>query len=173
MVYQTIPCAVCSNVSQPFQWRIFFFNNIWPKLLLVQLEAFSSCPVACWLVEETDPHLTVTSFEVIVTYNFNLVSLSVLEMDCCVVEKGENSLSFFFFFFSDGILNVCLSIKSPKYSVPQEALKLTHYISRALHALHHFCHKHVWNHITSPDEQSMWLCYLYTLSRTIPFCTSI
>lgn len=37
-----------------------------PKLPLVKFEAVSSCPVICYLREESDPHLATTSFEVIV-----------------------------------------------------------------------------------------------------------
>ncbi|KAK4810613.1 hypothetical protein QYF61_007350, partial [Mycteria americana] len=39
------------------------FPNIQSKLPLVQLEAISSCPVACYLGEETDTHLSTTSFQ--------------------------------------------------------------------------------------------------------------
>ncbi|KAK4820567.1 hypothetical protein QYF61_001630 [Mycteria americana] len=39
------------------------FPNIQAKLPLAQLEAISSCPIACYLGEETDPHLSTTSFQ--------------------------------------------------------------------------------------------------------------
>ncbi|KAK4823418.1 hypothetical protein QYF61_001873 [Mycteria americana] len=39
------------------------FPNIQSKPLLMQLEAISSCPIACYLGEETDPHLSTTSFQ--------------------------------------------------------------------------------------------------------------
>ncbi|KAK4821429.1 hypothetical protein QYF61_019707 [Mycteria americana] len=39
------------------------FPNIQSKPPLVQLEAISSCPVTCYLGEETDPHLSTTSFQ--------------------------------------------------------------------------------------------------------------
>ncbi|KAK4828439.1 hypothetical protein QYF61_026596 [Mycteria americana] len=39
------------------------FPNIQPKPPLVQLEAISSCPITCCLGEETDPHLSTTSFQ--------------------------------------------------------------------------------------------------------------
>ncbi|KAK4825495.1 hypothetical protein QYF61_027650 [Mycteria americana] len=42
------------------------FPNTQCKPPLVQLEAISSCPMACYLGEETDPHLTTTSFQVVV-----------------------------------------------------------------------------------------------------------
>ncbi|KAK4830412.1 LOW QUALITY PROTEIN: hypothetical protein QYF61_010943, partial [Mycteria americana] len=42
------------------------FPNIQSKSPLVQLEAISSCPVTCYLGEETDPHLSTTSFQVVV-----------------------------------------------------------------------------------------------------------
>ncbi|KAK4832707.1 hypothetical protein QYF61_025168, partial [Mycteria americana] len=42
------------------------FPNIQSKPPLAQLEAISSRPIACYLGEETDPHLTTTSFQVVV-----------------------------------------------------------------------------------------------------------
>ncbi|KAK4832039.1 hypothetical protein QYF61_020554 [Mycteria americana] len=42
------------------------FPNTQPKPPLAQLEAFSSCPMACYLGEETNTHLTTTSFQVAV-----------------------------------------------------------------------------------------------------------
>ncbi|KAK4818581.1 hypothetical protein QYF61_015381 [Mycteria americana] len=42
------------------------FPNIQSKPPLVQLEAISSCPITCYLGEETDPHLSTTSFQVAV-----------------------------------------------------------------------------------------------------------
>ncbi|KAK4824520.1 hypothetical protein QYF61_016100 [Mycteria americana] len=39
------------------------FPNIQSKPPLVQLEAMSSCPIACCLGEETNPHLSTTSFQ--------------------------------------------------------------------------------------------------------------
>ncbi|KAK4825779.1 hypothetical protein QYF61_002342 [Mycteria americana] len=39
------------------------FPNIQSKPLLVQLEAISSRPITCYLEEETDPHLSTTSFQ--------------------------------------------------------------------------------------------------------------
>ncbi|KAK4832035.1 hypothetical protein QYF61_020550 [Mycteria americana] len=39
------------------------FPNIQSKPPLAQLEAISSCPITCYLGEETDPHLTTTSFQ--------------------------------------------------------------------------------------------------------------
>ncbi|KAK4810476.1 hypothetical protein QYF61_004256 [Mycteria americana] len=39
------------------------FPNIQSKPPLVQLEAISSCPITCYLGEETDPHLSTTSFQ--------------------------------------------------------------------------------------------------------------
>ncbi|KAK4814532.1 hypothetical protein QYF61_022021 [Mycteria americana] len=42
------------------------FPNIQAKPPLVQLEAISSCPITCYLGEETDPHLSTTSFQVVV-----------------------------------------------------------------------------------------------------------
>ncbi|KAK4821282.1 hypothetical protein QYF61_017646 [Mycteria americana] len=41
------------------------FPNIQSKPPLAQLEAISSCPIACYLGEETDPHLSTTSFQVV------------------------------------------------------------------------------------------------------------
>ncbi|KAK4823681.1 hypothetical protein QYF61_005652 [Mycteria americana] len=45
------------------------FPNIQSKPPLVQLEAISSHPIACYLGEETDPHLSTTSFQVLVESN--------------------------------------------------------------------------------------------------------
>ncbi|KAK4810753.1 hypothetical protein QYF61_007727 [Mycteria americana] len=42
------------------------FPNIQSKPPLAQLEAISSCPITCYLGEETDPHLSTTSFQVAV-----------------------------------------------------------------------------------------------------------
>ncbi|KAK4819028.1 hypothetical protein QYF61_024182 [Mycteria americana] len=42
------------------------FPNIQSKTPLAQLEAISSCPIACYLGEETDPHLSTTSFQAVV-----------------------------------------------------------------------------------------------------------
>ena len=51
-------------LDNPFGEDIF--PNIQAKPPLVQPEAISSCPVACYLGEETDTHLTITSFQVLV-----------------------------------------------------------------------------------------------------------
>ncbi|KAK4830406.1 hypothetical protein QYF61_010937 [Mycteria americana] len=45
------------------------FPNIQSKPPLAQLEAVSSCPITCYLGEETDPHLSTTSFQVVVESN--------------------------------------------------------------------------------------------------------
>ncbi|KAK4815341.1 hypothetical protein QYF61_000173 [Mycteria americana] len=42
------------------------FPNIQSKPPLVQLETISSCPITCYLGEETDTHLATTSFQVVV-----------------------------------------------------------------------------------------------------------
>ncbi|KAK4814264.1 hypothetical protein QYF61_012819 [Mycteria americana] len=39
------------------------FPNIQSKPPLVQLEAISSCPITCYLGEETNPHISTTSFQ--------------------------------------------------------------------------------------------------------------
>ncbi|KAK4827707.1 LOW QUALITY PROTEIN: hypothetical protein QYF61_020985 [Mycteria americana] len=41
------------------------FPNIQSKPPLAQLEAISSCPITCYLGEETDPYLSTTSFQVV------------------------------------------------------------------------------------------------------------
>ncbi|KAK4806827.1 hypothetical protein QYF61_005623 [Mycteria americana] len=51
-------------LDHPFGEEIF--PNIQSKPPLVQLEAISSCPIACYLGEETDNHLATTSFQVVV-----------------------------------------------------------------------------------------------------------
>ncbi|KAK4833009.1 hypothetical protein QYF61_027111 [Mycteria americana] len=43
-----------------------FFPNIQSKPPLAQLEAISSHPIACYLGEETDPHLSTASFQAVV-----------------------------------------------------------------------------------------------------------
>ncbi|KAK4832356.1 hypothetical protein QYF61_021955 [Mycteria americana] len=45
------------------------FPNIQSKPPLAQLEAISSRPITCYLGEETDPHLSTTSFQVVVESN--------------------------------------------------------------------------------------------------------
>ncbi|KAK4824291.1 LOW QUALITY PROTEIN: hypothetical protein QYF61_013036 [Mycteria americana] len=45
------------------------FPNIQSKPPLVQLEAISSHPITCYLGEETDPHLSTPSFQVVVESN--------------------------------------------------------------------------------------------------------
>ncbi|KAK4823326.1 hypothetical protein QYF61_000928 [Mycteria americana] len=45
------------------------FPNIQSEPPLVQLKAISSCPMACYLGEETDPHLSTTSFQAVVESN--------------------------------------------------------------------------------------------------------
>ncbi|KAK4819036.1 hypothetical protein QYF61_024401 [Mycteria americana] len=48
-------------LDNPF--REVKFPNIQSKPPLVQLEAISSCPITCYLGEETNPHLSTTSFQ--------------------------------------------------------------------------------------------------------------
>ncbi|GAB0205085.1 hypothetical protein GRJ2_002974100 [Grus japonensis] len=43
------------------------FPNIQPKPPLMQLEAISSCPIASYLGEETNTHVTTTSFQALAT----------------------------------------------------------------------------------------------------------
>ncbi|KAK4821380.1 hypothetical protein QYF61_018918 [Mycteria americana] len=54
-------------LDHPFGEDIF--PNIQSKPPLEQLEAISSRPMACYLGEETDPHLSTTSFQVVVESN--------------------------------------------------------------------------------------------------------
>jgi len=42
------------------------FPNTRHKLPMVQLEAISTCPIACYLGEEVDTHPTITFFQVVV-----------------------------------------------------------------------------------------------------------
>ncbi|KAK4815148.1 hypothetical protein QYF61_017589 [Mycteria americana] len=51
-------------LDNPFGEKIF--PNIQSKPPLAQLEAISSRPITCYLGEETDPHLSTTSFQVAV-----------------------------------------------------------------------------------------------------------
>ncbi|KAK4818698.1 hypothetical protein QYF61_017919 [Mycteria americana] len=41
------------------------FPNIQSKPPLAQLQAISSCPITCYLGEETNPHLATASFQVV------------------------------------------------------------------------------------------------------------
>ncbi|KAK4825536.1 LOW QUALITY PROTEIN: hypothetical protein QYF61_000113 [Mycteria americana] len=52
------------RLDNPFGEDIF--PNIQSKPPLAQLEAISSCPIACYLQEETDTDLATTSFQVVV-----------------------------------------------------------------------------------------------------------
>ncbi|KAK4809582.1 hypothetical protein QYF61_025025 [Mycteria americana] len=54
-------CPPLPMLDNPFSEVTF--PNIQSKPPLVQLEAISSCPMACYLGEETDPHLSTTSFQ--------------------------------------------------------------------------------------------------------------
>ena len=46
-----------------------FFSNIQPESPLAQLEAIPPSPVASYLGEEADPHLTTASLQVVVESN--------------------------------------------------------------------------------------------------------
>ncbi|KAK4822553.1 hypothetical protein QYF61_015822 [Mycteria americana] len=50
------------------------FPNIQSKPLLAQLEPISSRPITCYLGEETNPHLSTTSFQVVVVVESKKVS---------------------------------------------------------------------------------------------------
>jgi len=47
--------------------KFFLISNL--KLPLVQLEVISSCPITCYLGEETDTHLATTTLQVAVESN--------------------------------------------------------------------------------------------------------
>jgi len=64
MVTQPLPWQPVSVLGNPFSEEIF--PNIRSKPPLAQLEALSSHPIACYLGEETDVHLTTPSFQVVV-----------------------------------------------------------------------------------------------------------
>ncbi|KAK4830689.1 hypothetical protein QYF61_012858 [Mycteria americana] len=64
MTLNGLPVPMLDN---PFSKEIF--TNIQSKPLLTQLEAISSRPITCYLGEETDPHLSTTSFQVVVESN--------------------------------------------------------------------------------------------------------
>ncbi|KAK4826200.1 hypothetical protein QYF61_006144 [Mycteria americana] len=60
-----IKCEPVPMLDNPF--REVKFPNIQSKPPLAQLEVISSCPITCYhLGEETDPHLSTTSFQVVV-----------------------------------------------------------------------------------------------------------
>ncbi|KAK4820667.1 hypothetical protein QYF61_003075 [Mycteria americana] len=54
-------------LDHPFSKEIF--PNIQSKPLLMQLEPISSRPITSYLGEETDPHLSTTSFQVVIESN--------------------------------------------------------------------------------------------------------
>ncbi|KAK4831235.1 hypothetical protein QYF61_016333 [Mycteria americana] len=57
------------------------FPNIQSKPPLAQLEAISSCPITCYLGEETDPHLSTTSFQIVVESDKTLHQLRCPSLD--------------------------------------------------------------------------------------------
>ncbi|KAK4828653.1 hypothetical protein QYF61_000301 [Mycteria americana] len=61
MGIQLLPWQPVPMLNNPFGEEIF--PNIQSKPPLAQLEAISSRPIACYLGEETDPHLATTSFQ--------------------------------------------------------------------------------------------------------------
>lgn len=74
MVTQHLPWQPLPKLDNPFSEAIF--PNAHHKPPLVQLEAISSCPIACFLEEKTDPHFAIT-FQ-------------------AVIESGKVSLDFHF-----------------------------------------------------------------------------
>ncbi|KAK4831772.1 hypothetical protein QYF61_018998 [Mycteria americana] len=56
--------------------------NIQSKPPLAQLEAISSCPITCYLGEETDPHLSTTSFQLFVLSMTLYVAGYLATADC-------------------------------------------------------------------------------------------
>ncbi|KAK4823572.1 hypothetical protein QYF61_003576 [Mycteria americana] len=57
------------SLFQCFPCSEEIFPNIQPEPPLVQLEAISSCPIASYLGEETNTHLSTTSFQVVTESN--------------------------------------------------------------------------------------------------------
>lgn len=58
-----------TSVGSLFQYHPFseeIFPNIQSKPPLAQLQAVPSCPIISYPGEETDPHLAMTSFQVVV-----------------------------------------------------------------------------------------------------------
>ncbi|KAK4825284.1 LOW QUALITY PROTEIN: hypothetical protein QYF61_026129 [Mycteria americana] len=104
-------------LDNPFSEDIF--PNIQSKPPLVQLEAVSSHPIVCYLGEETDPHLSTTSFQVAVESNkvspqppflqakqpqfpqLLLIGLTFHQLHCSSLDTLQN-------------LNVFLVVKGPK-----------------------------------------------------------
>ena len=64
MVTPPLPWAACLVLDNSFGEGIF--PNIQSKPPLVQFEAVSSHPIACYLGEEADTHLATASFQVVV-----------------------------------------------------------------------------------------------------------
>jgi len=63
MLPQPSPWEPVPMLYNSFSTEIFL--NIQSKPPLMQLEAISTCPIACYLEEETDIHLATTSFLVV------------------------------------------------------------------------------------------------------------
>ncbi|KAK4816265.1 hypothetical protein QYF61_014337 [Mycteria americana] len=61
MATQPLPWAAWSMLDNPFSGEKF--PNIQSKPPLQQLETISSSPITCYLGEETNPHLSTTSFQ--------------------------------------------------------------------------------------------------------------
>jgi len=59
-----LPWAACSNADHSSSEEIF--PNIQSKPPLMQLEAIASRPIASYLGEETNTHLTTPSFQVVI-----------------------------------------------------------------------------------------------------------
>ncbi|KAK4823266.1 hypothetical protein QYF61_000233 [Mycteria americana] len=62
-VFSNLYDSPAPMLDNPFSEE--FFPNTQFKPPLAQLEAVSSCPMACYLGEETDTHLVTTSFQTI------------------------------------------------------------------------------------------------------------
>ncbi|KAK4826007.1 hypothetical protein QYF61_003780 [Mycteria americana] len=78
-----------------------FFPNIQSKPPLAQFEALSSCPIACYLGEETNTHLTTTSFQVPQPLLTRLVLQTLHQLPCPSLDVLQH-------------LNVSLVVRGPK-----------------------------------------------------------
>lgn len=77
MVTQPLLWAACAMPDNPFSEESFHY--IQAKPYLVQPEAISSCPILCYLREETAFHLTTAFFQAAVESNKVLPGLPFLQ----------------------------------------------------------------------------------------------
>ena len=114
------------------------FPNIQPKPPLAQHEAISSCPITCYLGEESNPLLATASFQVVVESNkvppeppflqakhprfpqlffIRLVLQTLPQLRCPSLETLQHLNIFLVYWFGNGV-PIILS-KAPKYTITE------------------------------------------------------